>query len=272
VSRRMRFYVRTKTCALVLAAILALGITVAPGLRAQDEIKTFGRRIIGGEPTDIKEHPWQVAFNIKKASGIYLCGGSIIAAKWVLSARHCFVNPPTDARFVKFKAGSTNIFEGGLWTEIEKIELHEAYDVALVKLKTVPAGRIIPLMPASAILQPGQPLEVTGWGVTEEERTSEEVLKKATVPYVDNAKCNEADAYNNRILPHEMCAGRREGGIDSCQGDSGGPLVWHTINGPILVGVVSWGDNCALKMKYGVYVRVSAIRDWIDQVVGADRN
>jgi secreted trypsin-like serine protease len=50
-----------------------------------------------------------------------------------------------------------------------------------------------------------------------------------------------------------LCA--REENADACQGDSGGPLYDKTNN--VLVGVVSWGNGCALKEYPGVYSRVS---------------
>ena len=94
-------------------------------------------------------------------------------------------------------------------------------------------------------------------------------LLKASVPYTDTSTCNEAAAYNGRIGPGMMCAGFKEGGVNSCQGDSGGPLVWRTAEGPVLVGIVSFGEGCARKLKYGVYTRVSAFGDWIDRVTAA---
>lgn len=43
-------------------------------------------RIIGGRPCSIQERPFQVAI-IKR--GQILCGGSLIASQWVLTAAHC---------------------------------------------------------------------------------------------------------------------------------------------------------------------------------------
>lgn len=53
----------------------------------------------------------------------------------------------------------------------------------------------------------------------------------------------------------------------ACQGDSGGPLVAFE-NGtkkPIQIGIVSWGNGCALPHFPGVYARVIAAREWIHQ-------
>jgi secreted trypsin-like serine protease len=180
---------------------------------------------------------------------------------------------------VRAKAGATDYIAAGVWLEIERVVVHEAYnpktqqnDIALIKLKSLPAGRVIPLAAGSLDVPVNQPLEVTGWGATMEGGGASHSLLKAVVPLADTATCNAGTAYGGRIKEGMMCAGYREGGVDSCQGDSGGPLVWRTPDGPVLVGIVSWGDGCARKLKYGIYTRVSAYRDWIDRVLVAQGN
>jgi secreted trypsin-like serine protease len=246
------------------------------GALSQEEIKLGGRRIVGGEPIkDINEYPWQVAIEITRDDGVDLCGGSIVAEKWVLSAAHCF-QPPVSSNAVKVKAGVLNYIDEGVWSEVDKVVIHEGFnpdtfenDLALIKLKTVPQGDVIALMDTSSTLQIGQPLEVTGWGTTTENGEISKQLLKANVPYVDNATCNEPNSYNGHVLHEMMCAGKKEGGADACQGDSGGPLVWKTADGFVLVGVVSFGDGCARKLKYGVYTKVGPYRAWIERVIGS---
>ena len=147
-------------------------------------------------------------------------------------------------------------------------ESHEN-DIALVKLASLPNGREIDLAESGTKIPLSQKLEVTGWGATAEGGDSSQNLLMAEVPYVENDACNARDAYDGRILPGMICAGERDGGKDSCQGDSGGPLVWRTQAGPMLVGVVSFGEGCARQLKYGIYTRVSAYRKWIDTTVSA---
>lgn len=240
---------------------------------AQEAIRPAGKRIVGGEPTTIERHPWQVALKINRQGQTYLCGGSIIADKWVLTAAHCF-DKNSKATAFRAKSGVTNYVKNGKWLQAEKVIRHSKYnskthehDIALVKLKTTPKGRVIPLYSASAKIPVGQQLEVTGWGATKEAGDGSSRLRKASVPYVDNTTCNAASSYDGAIKNGMMCAGKQEGGVDACQGDSGGPLVWRTMDGAVLVGVVSWGHGCARKLKYGAYTRVAHYARWIGEMI-----
>jgi secreted trypsin-like serine protease len=264
---------------LFLIAGIATAFLATESVLAQQTIKPLGRRIVGGEKTDIEKHPWQVALRFQ---GSFFCGGSIIAAKWILTAAHCF-KFSTKAEDWRFKAGATNYVTTGVWSEVDRIIVHEKYnstsnenDIALVKMKTeiknLPSPRAIALPSASLTIPTSQPLEVTGWGATQEGGEGSNVLLKATVPLTDTAVCNKSAAPGSRVSPTMICAGYKEGGVDSCQGDSGGPLVWRTPDGPVLVGVVSFGEGCAQKLKYGVYTRVTAHLDWIDRMTKANGN
>ena len=180
-----------------IALAFAGSISFAEQATAQQQVKPFGRRIVGGEKADIKQHPWQVALQLK---GNFACGGSIIAQRWVVTAAHCFDFSARSGDW-RAKAGATNHATSGAWTEVERVIVHEGYksvsgvlhnDIALIKLKLPPAGRVIPLMGASGTLPNGQPLEVTGWGVTKEGGGVPSTdLLKANVPLVDTAVCNE---------------------------------------------------------------------------------
>ena len=118
---------------------------------------------------------------------------------------------------------------------------------------------------------PGACSAVTGWGSVDawrpgsgrsDARALPDRLRAVDLPIVDNETC--ADRYGGRITDGQVCAGYRQGTMDSCQGDSGGPLV--VPGGPTgwtQIGVVSWGAGCAQPGAYGVYTRVSSYIDWI---------
>jgi trypsin len=257
---------------ILVSLALAYSVGAIARVSAQEACKD-PRRIVGGEDADIKDHPWQVALNTNGG----FCGGVIIAQNWVLTAAHCFASSKQPSA-VRVKAGVTNPEVGGAWAPVELVVVHDRYDantnehdLALVKLKTRPAGQTIPMIRPQQRLRSCEVLEVTGWGRTKEKGTSSDKLQKALVPYVDNAICNRPESYDGSIRSGMMCAGLREGGVDSCQGDSGGPLVLRGADGPVLVGIVSSGEGCARKLKYGVYTRVTPYRDWITKVI-TDRN
>ena len=83
-----------------------------------------------------------------------------------------------------------------------------------------------------------------------------ERLKHVEVKYVSNNDCTSNPYFytDSQITDNMMCA--RDLDQDSCQGDSGGPL--YDKNNNVLVGVVSFGNGCALPNFPGVYSRISS--------------
>jgi secreted trypsin-like serine protease len=257
-----------------------LGLTSVGQSLAQETIKLGGSRIVGGKPAKIEENLWQVALIVTQSDGLsYLCGGSIVAQKWVLTAAHCF-GPSANKSKALAIAGVRDWkpeYSAGRGIEAERIIVHEGYnpgtqenDLALVKLKSPPKGEVIPLASQSLLIPLGQPLAVTGWGATREGGDPSNDLLIAQVTYTGLAVCNAPESYNGTISASMICAGSPGGGVDSCQGDSGGPLVWRKEGVPILVGVVSFGKGCGRPLKYGVYTRVSSYRAWIQSVEAAN--
>ncbi|GAV06684.1 hypothetical protein RvY_16631 [Ramazzottius varieornatus] len=100
-------------------------------------------------------------------------------------------------------------------------------------------------------------------------RVASNVLMQVTVPVIDRTECNGLDYYRYQITNNMFCAGLSYGTMDSCKGDSGGPLM-AVMNGRwTLIGVVSWGEGCAVAKKPGVYTRVGLYVDWLNQFLSS---
>ena len=228
--------------------------------------------VVGGEPTTIERHPWQVALLIKGPAGLHLCGGAMISEWWIITAAHCFhgLDDPT----TRVRSGVTDLHDLSTSVSMDQVITHADFDpdsfqndIALVKTREPLTGKPVRLPGSDYVLRPGAELEVTGWGATAEAGQGSDVLMRAEVPLVPNDECNATDAYNGRVRPGMICAGREDGGVDACQGDSGGPLVDYTSGSPVLVGVVSWGEGCARERRYGVYTEVSLFESWIKRTI-----
>lgn len=102
---------------------------------------------------------------------------------------------------------------------------------------------------------------VSGWGrqlFRGRKATTLQVLK---VPFVDRPTCLKSTS--TTILKNMFCAGYPSGGRDTCEGDSGGPYTTEIEGTWFLTGITSWGEECALPGKYGIYTRVSKYVKWI---------
>jgi secreted trypsin-like serine protease len=143
------------------------------------------------------------------------------------------------------------------------------YDVAVLKLRSAVspnAGiKVVKIATNAASYNPlyasSTLATVSGWGTTTSDGNVSNVLRKVQVPMVSNAACNAY--YGGGITGRMACAGYEIGGKDSCQGDSGGPLVATQGATTIQIGIVSWGNGCALKRYPGVYTRIPSVYPWI---------
>ncbi|XP_007496433.2 transmembrane protease serine 11E isoform X1 [Monodelphis domestica] len=233
-------------------------------------------RIVGGEEVEQEgEWPWQASL---RWNGEHRCGATLINATWLVSAAHCFRNYKDPAKWTvsfgvtlrppKERRGIRRI----IVHENYKYPSHE-YDIAVLQLdRPVPytnAVHRVCLPDASYKVKAGDAAYVTGFGAMRNDGTSVNNLRQVKVNIIDTKICNEPQIYNNDITAGMICAGFLTGGKDACQGDSGGPLVspnsreiWY------LIGIVSWGDECAQRNKPGVYTLVPFFREWIASKTG----
>lgn len=233
-------------------------------------------KIVGGHLTSIQDNPWQVALVravVAEPVRSQFCGGSIIQNEWVLTAAHCVRNSTVreDPKRVDIVVGTSQYAIGGERIKAAAIHTHPQYnqttmdnDFALIRLeKPMTKGQTIQLADANTQLTDGLLACVSGWGATSEGGPGAIDLLGAQVPVVATNVCNQPASYNGDITAAMFCAGKEQGGVDSCQGDSGGPISASVGGRTTLIGVVSWGEGCARRLKYGVYARVPVAADWI---------
>lgn len=239
--------------------------------------------IVGGQPAAVGAWPWQAMVR----SGPYMCGGSLIAPQWVVTAAHCLFDsegnafPPSAITVILGEHNRAQNDGMEQYMTVSEVITHEEFndwsnsnDIALLKL-TDPAtinARVSPIPPqispeGDAFVSAGQMSVVTGWGSTGEGGSAAVVLMEVAVPIVTNELCNLS---YGTINDNMLCAGYAEGGKDSCQGDSGGPLVVPDhAGGWQLAGLVSFGYGCARPNFYGVYTRIAHYVSWLERHTGS---
>ncbi|XP_048002705.1 venom protease-like isoform X2 [Leguminivora glycinivorella] len=251
--------------------------------------------IVGGENAQLGEFPHMAAIGWVNFEDSYSfnCGGSLISTRWVLTAGHCTRDPRArDPNPAIVRLGDQNIDpsvqDGATPVEvpIKQIVKHPEYkpprrynDIALLELATdVDFSNTI----RPACLWQRNDFDsytravATGWGVIDvnTKETSKE-LQKVSISLLENDYCDQllANSRNRNwqgFAPSQMCAGELRGGRDTCQGDSGAPLQVASRDNQCIfhvVGVTSFGAQCARSGRPAIYTRVASYLDWIESVV-----
>lgn len=234
-------------------------------------------RIIGGTPVETPPS-WMVSLQYGFQ---HFCGGSLIGSQWVLTAAHCLDNVSPEQISVlvgaRYRNGAQDV------SAVNRTERHNAEwfythpdydensflnDIAIIKLSEPSSLEPIALakqgLTDALVSDPA--LRVYGWGVMQSGGSSlPNELQEVSVTFQPDRKCQFIYGENANYWEHFICAGEELGGKDSCQGDSGGPLVKRINGKEAQVGIVSWGEGCALRNKFGVYTEVSRFLKWIEQ-------
>jgi PKD repeat protein len=231
--------------------------------------------IIGGDPAAQGEFPFMVALfhRPEQSTGFFFrCGGTFIAARWILTAAHCVSDQSLErtlpASSFEVLVGTRDLTSGGERVSVERIRVFGGFgagsfaadDVALLELDGSFMIPRIAVQPRERpdLSRPGRVATAAGWGRTTRTGSISTSLRKVDLPLISNGECQEMLAEN--VVASTICAGQLGASESICSGDSGGPLMVPAGDGWIQVGVTSFGRLCQPPIAFA---RISEFWDWL---------
>ncbi|KAJ8953228.1 hypothetical protein NQ318_015807 [Aromia moschata] len=191
-------------------------------------------RVVGGQPAAANFRGlWHSATRTPNNpnSPKWLCGGTMITDRHILTAGHCVYNRPD---LYIARVGEYDLYDDkdGATPEditMAKAKIHEDFssvtftnDIAILTLtKSTNKNVVWPIcLPHAEPYRSNKFLKyrplIAGWGATYFHGPSSSNLQVASVPVVDNSNCQKAFKNRSVIDDRILCAGWTLGGKDAC--------------------------------------------------------
>ncbi|XP_041630338.1 brain-specific serine protease 4-like [Drosophila kikkawai] len=239
-----------------------------------------------GEVVQQGQFPWMVAL-LERIGNEYsfTCGGTLISARTVISAAHCFrfgsKSLSADRTVVSLGRNSLDIFSPGELQGVSELVLHQQYDVNTFTDADLALLQLTNQVQFTDYIKPiclwndnylldlpsGHKSYVAGWGEDEHGNKNTRLAKMTSTDIITQTECRGNLTFENVrfVTSNTICASNAKAS-GPCSGDSGGGLMLEEQDIWMLRGVVSSGQRtskgCDLT-KPVIYTDVARHIDWL---------